>query len=421
MVYGVLLVLAVILGVAFGAGVVLFWAPAKRNALFNTKRQKELIAELESETAAIRESKQKIETARQEIVKDREAIAQARAKVLEAIVSYDELQGENAILKRDLLCHSIETRKLRLDHEQQVARQGDLDERAVELGRRYLKDAEKWIGSRINANNYAKCKQDLVNIIERCRQAGCPITLAEEDALIDSLKEDFEKAVRAALEREEQARIKAQIREEQLREREIERELVQLDRERAAVQAALDRALADAQGRHTEEVARLQTRLAEAEAAKQRTQAQAELTKAGHIYVISNIGAFGENVYKIGMTRRLEPKDRIWELGDASVPFHFDIHMMISCDNAPALENALHKALHKQRINRVNLRKEFFRVDLESIKKVAVAHHGEVTYVADAEALEYRQSVSMPEVDAEFIADVYDRLEDDGLIAEEVG
>lgn len=420
MIYGVLMILAAVLGVVLGAGLILFWSPAKRNALFNTKSQKKLMAELANEAGLIEVAKRQIETAQQQLQRERDEIESAKAKVRAAIVNYDELLNENGILKRDLLNLSIEARKLRLDHEQQAARQGDLDERAVELGRRYLKDAEKWIGSRLNANNYAKCKQDLVNIIERCREAGCPINAQEEESLIDSLKEDFEKAVRASLEREEQSRIKAQIREEQLREREIERELAQLERERAAVQAALDRALADAQGRHTEEVAGLQSRLAEAEAAKQRTKAQAELTKSGHIYVISNVGAFGENVYKIGMTRRLEPHDRIRELGDASVPFHFDVHMMISCDNAPALENALHKALHKHRLNRVNLRKEFFRVDIESIRKIAESHHGEVRYVADAEALEYRQSVSMPEEDAEFIEDVYDRLEDDGLDAEEV-
>ena len=79
------------------------------------------------------------------------------------------------------------------------------------------------------------------------------------------------------------------------------------------------------------------------------------------MYVLSNIGSFGEGVYKIGMTRRLEPQDRVRELGDASVPFPFDVHMMISCDDAPSLENALHRESHKQRVNKVNFRKEFFR------------------------------------------------------------
>jgi hypothetical protein len=113
----------------------------------------------------------------------------------------------------------------------------------------------------------------------------------------------------------------------------------------------------------------------------------AQQTKAGNVYVISNVGTFGAGVFKVGMTRRLEPLDRIRELGDASVPFPFDVHMMISCEDAPALECALHRALHKSRINRVNPRKEFFRTDLQLIVDVVQEHHGCVDYAADPEAL----------------------------------
>jgi hypothetical protein len=184
---------------------------------------------------------------------------------------------------------------------------------------------------------------------------------------MSDLKHDYEMKVRKAVEKEEQARIKAQIREEQLREREIERELQTLDRERAAIKAALEKALSIAKESHSEEVEKLKLRLVEAEARNERAIAQAQLTKAGHIYVISNLGAFGEEVFKIGMTRRLEPKDRIAELSDASVPFPFDVHMMISCDNAPQLEKLLHREFHSNRLNKVNVRKEFFRVPLAAI------------------------------------------------------
>src|SRR4029078_6604091 len=117
--------------------------------------------------------------------------------------------------------------------------------------------------------------------------------------------------------------------------------------------------------------------------------------------------SFGDGVYKIGMTRRLEPLDRVRELGDASVPFPFDVHMMISCQNAPTLENALHKALSKQQVNKTNPRKEFFRSDIETIVKLVKEHHGEVEYTADAEALQYRQSLSMSDDDAEFVEQVF--------------
>ena len=92
--------------------------------------------------------------------------------------------------------------------------------------------------------------------------------------------------------------------------------------------------------------------------------------RAGYVYVISNIGAFGENIYKIGMTRRLDPQDRIDELGDASVPFNFDVHAMIFSDDAPALEAALHRAFEDRKLNMVNQRREFFNVTLDEIKVI---------------------------------------------------
>jgi hypothetical protein len=113
------------------------------------------------------------------------------------------------------------------------------------------------------------------------------------------------------------------------------------------------------------------------------------------------------------MTRRLEPLDRVRELGDASVPFAFDVHMMISCDDAPKLENALHREFHKQRLNRVNFRKEFFRVDLESIRRFVEANHGQVDFVADPAASEYRESLAMTDEDYAFIEQTAESVADE--------
>ncbi len=119
------------------------------------------------------------------------------------------------------------------------------------------------------------------------------------------------------------------------------------------------------------------------------------------------------------MTRRLEPEMRVRELGDASVPFPFDVHMMISSNDAPALENAIHRALHKTRLNKTNPRKEFFRSEIDAICQLVHEHHGEVQYVAVPEALEYRQSLGMTEEDSEYIESVYDAAEEeDGHIAD---
>jgi hypothetical protein len=329
------------------------------------------------------------------------------------VVSYSELQGENGILKRDLRNLDVSLRKLTLDRQKQQESQQALGERCEDLGSRWLKENVKWIGATLTANNFTACKQRLQDVIERYRGIGQTISDEEESALIADLKAEFERLVRAALEREEQARIKAQIREEQKLQREVDCEMKQLDRERAAIQAALDKALAEARDQHNEEVERLRARLAEAEEKVQRAKSRAEMTKSGYVYVISNKGSFGDGVFKIGMTRRLEPIDRVKELGDASVPFPFDVHMMISCDDAPKLENALHHEFHKSRLNKVNPRKEFFRADIEGIRQIVLQNHGEVGYVADMEALEYRQSLSMPDEDAEYIEKVYEAKDEE--------
>lgn len=120
--------------------------------------------------------------------------------------------------------------------------------------------------------------------------------------------------------------------------------------------------------------------------------------KAGFVYVISDIGSFGEGVYKIGMTRRLEPMDRIRELGDASVPFNFDVHALIFCDDAPKLEAALHRAFEDRKVNIVNQRREFFRVSLDEIEEVVKANYDKtVEFHSVPDAEQYRTSEKLRE------------------------
>jgi hypothetical protein len=200
-------------------------------------------------------------------------------------------------------------------------------------------------------------------------------------------------------EREEQRRIKEQIREEERARREYERAMREAQDEEAKLQHALakakseaDKATAQQRQMLEEEIALLTQKLAEAEEKNQRALSMAQQTKKGNVYIISNIGSFGELVFKIGMTRRLEPMDRIWELSDASVPFDFDVHALIPCDNAPALEGALHEAFSEHRINKVNHRKEFFRVPIEQIRAVVASRGIEASFTLLAEAQEYRET-----------------------------
>ena len=140
------------------------------------------------------------------------------------------------------------------------------------------------------------------------------------------------------------------------------------------------------------EIEKLTALLKEAQEKNQRAISMAQQTRAGHVYVISNIGAFGEDVFKIGMTRRLEPLDRVRELGDASVPFEFDVHALISSSDAPSLENKLHIAFEKYRMNLVNNKREFFRVPLDLIEQEVKKESPNSDFIRTALAEQYRKS-----------------------------
>lgn len=376
-------------------------------------------AQQDMQEQRLREGAKRVAARLSDVDTREQQLALAQEEFNRRAISYKELQDENLILKRDLQNIDVNLWKLELDGRVRREAQDVLDAKSSALAAQYLKDNIKWIATSLTPNNFVACKQRLVDAILRCRDVGYEIPVDNEKQYVEDLKTNFEKIVRAAFEREEQARIKAQIREEQQLEREVERELKQLERERAAITAALEKALAEAKDQHSDEVDRLKARLAEAEAKSQRAMSQAQMTKSGHVYVISNIGSFGRDVFKVGMTRRLEPADRVRELSSASVPFPFDVHMMISCDDAPKLENALHRALHKSRLNRVNPRKEFFKSDIEEVRRIVEANHGEVQYVADAEALEFNQSLSASEEDSEYIDQVFASIAGDGEQAEE--
>lgn len=209
------------------------------------------------------------------------------------------------------------------------------------------------------------------------------------------LRATHEYQLKKQAEKEEQAEIRRQMREEA----KLEQEMLKAQKEEEQFQKMLDKAKADAQkasgeklDKLNEQIAKLAAELEEAHAKNERAKSMAEQTKAGHVYVISNIGSFGENVYKIGMTRRLEPLDRVKELGDASVPFTFDVHAMIYSENAPALENELHRKFDIQRLNLVNNRKEFFAVTLDDIREEVIKVDPEAEFYETAEAQEYRES-----------------------------
>ncbi|PZX18062.1 Meiotically Up-regulated Gene 113 (MUG113) protein [Breznakibacter xylanolyticus] len=201
---------------------------------------------------------------------------------------------------------------------------------------------------------------------------------------------------------EEQRQIKEQIREEEKARREFERAMKEAAKEEEMLKKAMDKvqkelsaASEEQRAKYEEKLAELNKRLVEAEEKNQRAISMAQQTRSGHVYVISNIGSFGEDVYKIGMTRRLEPKDRIKELGDASVPFEFDVHALIYSDDAPGLEKELHKTFVSRQMNKINPRKEFFKLGLKDIKDHLDTKDIKAQWTMVAEAREYRETQAL--------------------------
>jgi hypothetical protein len=203
-------------------------------------------------------------------------------------------------------------------------------------------------------------------------------------------------------EQEEQRMIREQIREEEKARREFERAIKEAQKEEETLkrliekaQKEVSRATDEQKVKFEEQLKELEGKLKEAEEKNQRALSMAQQTKSGNVYVISNIGSFGEDVYKIGMTRRLEPLDRIRELGDASVPFEFDVHSLIYSENAPGLESELHKKFLRLQMNKVNPRKEFFRITLADIKNEIDKMNINVKWTMTAEARQYRESLAI--------------------------
>ncbi|MEH6519478.1 MAG: DUF4041 domain-containing protein [Halioglobus sp.] len=240
-------------------------------------------------------------------------------------------------------------------------------------------EADLLIG-KVSPSNYPRTLERIVNLANSLEKSAATLHCGFNQQYVEYKFQECELQYQFKLkkqeEQDEQRLIREQIREEQKAIKEYERAMAEAEKEERMYREMLDRAREQLNQASEEDrivaeqrIAELEQQLAEAEAKEERAKSMAEQTRRGHVYVISNIGSFGEDVYKIGLTRRLEPMDRVKELGDASVPFPFDVHAMVYIDDAPALEAALHREFSSVRVNAVNLRKEFFRTDLLSIKK----------------------------------------------------
>jgi hypothetical protein len=420
-------VVVFVAGVLAGALPLVIWYHSYVTHLRQERRQvSERADSLKSYSEDLSRQAESVETRKRELDQAADAFASRK-------VNYDDLLRENSGLKQDLFNLSVQLKKTERDHAALARRQEEISQRTDELAERYLSENVSWIGDKINPTNFASSKTRLLKVIEWCRGVGFDIPASKEEELVQGVRKEYEEAVRAQFAREEQARIRAQVREEERRDRErdkLEKQKQDAERAGAAIQAAVEKALKEGKDEQSAEVQYLRAQLKEAQnkiEESKRAISQAQITKSGHVYVISNIGTFalGEGVFKVGMSRRKEPDERVDELSGASVPFPYEVQMMIECNDAPRLENALHRALDLGRINKVNFRKEFFRTDLEMIRRIVEAQPAEMNCVVTKFATEpiadqYRESMNMsPEDYAVVQSTVQSAIAEHGDLVEE--
>ena len=272
------------------------------------------------------------------------------------------------------------------------------------------------IMAKVRHDNYGKMLQQLHDAYRIVNHNGKPFRNARInqryfDVILEQLKIAVTVHELKKKDQEEQRRIREEMREEEKARREFERALKQAEKEEKMlakamkeVEAKLAGAAAEERAKFEAELERVKEKLAEAEERGQRALSMAQQTKQGHVYVISNIGSFGEDILKIGLTRRLEPLDRVKELGDASVPFSFDVHAMIHSEDAPKLEKELHEVFKLNQVNKINPRKEFFNVKLHDVKAKVQELGLNAHWTMKAEALEYRESLKIKETESILIS-----------------
>ena len=259
--------------------------------------------------------------------------------------------------------------------------------------------------SKAKFNNIERIELQIANSYERINRLNernkVRITTNYLKSKLEELHLCYEYELKKQEEKEEIRRIREAEREEQKLKKEIEAARKKIAKEETHYNNALENIelqlqTADEKDKPAllDKKREIEEKLEEIDKSIKDIDYREANQKAGYVYVISNIGSFGENIYKIGMTRRLDPQDRVDELGDASVPFRFDIHAMIFSEDAPALEAALHNAFEDKKVNLVNNRKEFFNVTLDEIEKVVKENYDKtVDFVKLPEAEQYRESM----------------------------
>jgi len=224
-----------------------------------------------------------------------------------------------------------------------------------------------------------------------------------EYLFINAVKIEYNYYVKKEQARQEQLAIREQMRQEAQERKALEAERKKVEKEESKYNTEIEKLQNQLQSASSSELEQLNARILQLQAQLSEVVLKKEEIsnlangKAGNVYVISNLGSFGENVFKIGMTRRLNPQDRVDELGNASVPFKFDVHSFFFSDDAVGLESKLHEMLNQKRVNKVNMRKEFFNVTIDELEELVTEIEPTAEFNRTMAAEEYRQSLSTTE------------------------
>jgi len=412
----------------------------QKDALTNEKTKLEIILK-ENGSLSLLQVKEKISLAEIELSKCNNTISEKENTISELQKIIEDKKSQILVLEESLLLESFalylpkfkltssEEYKNKLDQIRDMQKQLTKNDQAATgsqswtvnnsqaEGKKLVKDMMKLVLRAFNNecdycvdnvkfNNIETHEKRIEQSFESLSKLGrimqVSITDKYKKLKLDELHLAHEYQIKKQEEKEEQKKIREELREQQKLEQEIRAAREKIEKERKHFKAALKEIQeriksskgTDQENDLNEKYIELQDKLAELDGEEKLVDYREKNAKAGYVYIISNIGSFGANVFKIGMTRRLEPMDRIDELGDASVPFVFDVHALIFSDNAPELEAKLHEHFYQNRINKLNDRKEFFHADINEIEKVIKESYDKaVEILKEAPAEQYRESL----------------------------
>jgi Meiotically up-regulated gene 113 len=375
---------------------------------------KKVAAKFKSESVGIKELIEKFPNAVDFTVieQDLEVLEQSLGDgVLNTIIELDLHHKDSKMLRKEMNANNKEIKKLLTSYETRYTTKANKTiYHLMVIG---LQAELQNILYTLSYTNLEKAQENAKNLIDKyltiCGNGNASILptitrfLTElKPFFINAIEIEYKYYVQKEKEKEEQRRIKEQMRQEAEEQRLLEQERKKIEKEEEKYLNEINNNK-ELLSKETDlvKIAALEARLKELEQQVEKIEEQKEEIvkrangKAGYVYVISNLGAFGNSMYKIGMTRRLNPLDRIDELGDASVPFKFDIHAMVFSDDAVGLEQKLHQTLESARVNKINLRKEFFYSDIVNLENIVQDIDPTVEFTKTMKAIEYRQSQSI--------------------------